>query len=53
MVAVLALLAIAGVAQLVLAGLSVGGPRYKPEWMGLACLAFAVTWPIIRLLAAT
>jgi hypothetical protein len=51
--AVLELLAIAGVIQLVLAGLSVGGPRYRPEWMGLACLAFAAMWPTIRLLAAT
>ena len=50
MIAVLALLAIAGVVQLVLAGLSIGGPRYRPEWMGLACLALAVTWPTIRLL---
>lgn len=51
MIAVLALLAIAGVVQLVLAGLSIGGPRYRPEWMGLACLALAATWPMIRLLA--
>lgn len=51
MVAVLALLAIAGAVQLALAGLSIGGPRYRPEWMGLACLALAVTWPMIRLLA--
>lgn len=51
MIAVLALLAIAGVVQLALTGMSVDGPRYKPEWMGLACLALAVTWPMIRLLA--
>ncbi len=51
MEAVLALLVIAGVVQLVLAGLNIGGPRYRPEWMGLACLALAVTWPIVRLLS--
>ena len=51
MIAVLALLAIAGVVQLVLAGLAIGGRRYRPEWMGLACLTFAVTWPMIRLLS--
>lgn len=46
----LAVLVIAGVVQLVLAGCGVAGRRYRPEWMGLACLAAAVTWPIVRAL---
>ena len=44
----LLLLVLAGVAQLALAGFSVSGRRYRPEWMGLACLALAVTWPILK-----
>lgn len=48
----LVLLVIAGVGQLALAGFSVSGRRYRPEWMGLACLALAVTWPILRAVTA-
>lgn len=46
----LVLLIAVGVVQLALAGVSVSGGRYKPEWMGLACLAAALTWPIVRAL---
>lgn len=44
----LALLVAAGVAQLALAGFSISGRHYRPEWMAFACLALAVTWPILR-----
>lgn len=35
------LLVVAGIILLVLAGLNVGGPRFSPAWLGLACLAAA------------
>lgn len=49
---VLALLAVAGVTLLGVAGLGFGGPRFRPEWLGLACLALAVTWPILHAASA-
>jgi hypothetical protein len=39
---VVLLFAAAGVLLLVLAGLNVGGPHARLEWLGLACLAIAV-----------
>lgn len=44
---ILALLVIAGVVQLALAGRNISGPHYRPEWMGLACVAAALTWPVV------
>lgn len=46
-----ALLAVAGVILLVVAGANVRGPRFAPEWYGLACLALAWTWPALTVLA--
>lgn len=46
----LALLVIAGVFQLGLAGCNINSPHYRPEWIGLACLAAALTWPIVNTL---
>ncbi len=42
-----ALLFVAGVVLLVLAGLNVRGPRFAPEWLGLACVAAALSVPVL------
>lgn len=41
------LLVIAGLILLCLAGLNVRGPRFAPEWFGLACLAAAAFAPLL------
>lgn len=42
------LLVLAGLILFVLAGLNVYGPRFHPEWFGLACLAAAAFWAVLR-----
>jgi uncharacterized membrane protein YhdT len=41
------LLLILAVIFFILAGLNVRGPRFVPEWFGLACLAADWGWPLI------
>lgn len=48
MVTFVALLIIAGVILLVLAGLNVQSPRFAPQWLGLACLALAAFMPALQ-----
>lgn len=38
---------ILAVVLFVLAGLNVRGPRFAPEWFGVACLAVAFGWPLL------
>lgn len=38
------LFTIVGIVLLCLAGFNVRGPRFAPEWLGFAALAFALQW---------
>lgn len=44
---VVALLILAGIVLLALAGANVRGPRFSPEWYGFACLAAALLAPVL------
>jgi drug/metabolite transporter (DMT)-like permease len=40
-------LAVAGIVLLALAGLNINGPRFRPEWLGLACITAALLLPAL------
>lgn len=45
-----ALLILIGVVLLFVAGVGFSRPRFQPQWLGLGCLALAVTWPALNAL---
>lgn len=45
-----ALLVLAGIVFLVIAGFGVEKPRFKPAWFGFACLAAGLAWPALTVL---
>lgn len=45
-----ALLVLAGIVLLAVAGVGVSRPRFQPQWIGFACLAAGFGWAALTVL---